>query len=818
MCGASGAPRSPGPSAPPRSGTLNAMPTRREGLLEELRARPSGLAWARRHTDLVDAAVRAACEEVGVAGPDANLAVVATGGYGRRELSPWSDVDVTVVPLDDAAPDLDAGVRALYRALNVAVGDELGLELGYAYRLASDAPGLDATTQTGLLDARLVAGSPRALAALEEALAASFAPAEFLLAKLDERAATLARHGDTPSVTEPNLKEGAGGLRALHFENWVRYALGERARAPDADFERVLLARNLLHLVAGRRHDVLTRARQGEIAAILGEGLELWTSATLRAMRGLDAASRRAAGRIARAEFPLGAGAVAQGGEARPIPGADAARCAVGLALAHRLGLGVSELPVAVAPTRDGPALLYAFSRGEGALRAFDRCGLLASLLPELDAVRDLVPGDGIHRYTVMEHSLRAVRVLDETTDAFLDELQSSLPDRGTLVLALLLHDVGKISPGRSHALYGAEIAAEVCERLGIPPEAAGTIVWLVREHLEMVRFLRLRDVGDPATVAEFVRLVGTRERLDALTLLTYADVNAVADGVWTPAQDAYLRELHARAADALAADAPPEPPDPAVVRRRVTRRLSSDAGSAGPNADPADLDAFVDSLPAHYLVSTPPDVIALHRGFVARAEGGEPTIELYPRPELGLTEFTVCALDRPNLLGDLLAAFYAYDLSVSGLRVLTTRGGMAGDPPVALDVFSVSHGGGSVPSATAASVAGAIGRLLRGELAAETLLRDRGKDPERRAAVLSWSLAPAGRPGDPAILEVRSPRGRGLPYRLARWIAAQGWSVTAARLGQWGGNVAAAFSIDRPAGLASEAVEAAVRSLREEG
>ena len=799
------------------------MPHRRAELLEELRRKPSGLAWARRHTDLVDAVVRAACEEVGVRGTEANLAVVATGGYGRRELSPWSDVDITVVPLDDAAAGLDAQVRALYRALNVAVGDGLGLELGYAFRLASDAPGLDATTQTGLLDARLVAGSPLALAALEEARVASFSPAEFLLAKLEERAAALARYGDTPSLAEPNLKEGAGGLRALHFENWVRYALGERARPPGAPFETVLTARNLLHLVAGRRQDVLTRGRQGEIAAMLdadprtdGEvDVDGWMGQVLAAMRSLDAASRKTETRIARAEFSLGPGAIAQAGEARPIPAADAARCAVGLSLAYRLGLEVSEIPVAVAPTKDGPAILYALSRGEGPLRAFDRCGLLAFLLPELDAVRDVVPGDGVHRYAVMEHSLRAVRALDEADDPFLLELQAGLPDRGTLVLALLLHDVGKVRRDRSHAGYGAELAEAACERLGIPPEAAATVVWLVREHLEMVRFLRLRDVADPATIADFVRFVGARERLDAITLLTFADVSAVAEGIWTPAQDATLRELYARAAEALEADEPIVVPDPAVVRRRVTRRL------AGSGTIPAELDAFVDSLPANYLISTPPEAIALHRGFVARAEAGEPTIELHPRPEVGLTEFTICARDRPGLLQDLLAAFYAFDLTVWGFRVLTTESAVVEHVPVALDLFSVSFGGTAVPSATASSVAGTLGRLLRGEIAADDLLRARGKDPERRATILSWSLVPAGRPGDPAVLEVRSPRGRGLPFRLAKWIAERGWSVTSARLGQWGGNVAAAFSVERERGgagsLGHAEVEDAVRSLGEE-
>lgn len=777
----------------------------RAELLTDLRQRPSGRAWAARHTDLVDAAVRAAAEALGLARSDANLAIVATGGYGRRELSPHSDVDLTVVPIDDAAPDLDAQVRDLYRRLNAAIVDDLGLELGYAYRLVSDAPGLDARTQTGLLDARLVAGNPLALARLTESLEANFSPGEFLLAKIAERAAAEARTHDTPAVTEPHLKEGAGGLRSLHAATWIGYGLGERPHRGGDAYETVLLARNLLHLVADRHQDVLSRARQGEVADLLREDPLVTMARLLAAMRELHGGYLRSLERIGRADFTLGSGALASGGEVRPIPGSDAARCAVGVALAHRLNLRVAEFPVPVAPTGDGPAILYALSHGEGALRDFDRCGLLAFLLPELEAVRDLIPADGIHRYTVWEHSLRAVRAMDAITDPMLLGIVQAIPERGVLVLALLLHDCGKIDLDGPHSEIGAELAEIACTRLGLPSEATATVVWLVREHLSMVRFLRLRDVAQPTTIAEFTALVGTRERLDLLTLLSYCDVTAVSPETWTPAQDAYLRELYLRTAEVLSDGLPAV--DPEIARRRVRRQI------ARADEDPAETAAFVDRLPAHYLVSTPSNLIALHREFVARATRGHPTVAVEPRPGLGASEFTICAADRPRLLQTLLAAFYAYDLGVPGYRIATTRD----EPAIALDVFTVTHGGHPVPEATAAAVSDALARLLRDELDADALLTSRGKDPNRRAKVLQWSFSP-GREGTPSILDVRSPRGRGLPYRLARWIAEQDWDVTSARLGQWGANVAAAFSIDRPENLDEAIVAEAVRRLGEDG
>ena len=178
-----------------------ALAKERNEHVESLAVRPVGLTWCIRHTEIADEVVRILHDDLEANTPDLPpLALIAVGGYGRRELSPHSDIDITVVPSDEASPILDAAIRVLFQDLHWAFCTALKLDVGYAYRLISDAPGLDAKTQTGLMDMRLVAGSLELNRDLENALAASFEIGEFLLSKITEREDMFHKHHDTPLV------------------------------------------------------------------------------------------------------------------------------------------------------------------------------------------------------------------------------------------------------------------------------------------------------------------------------------------------------------------------------------------------------------------------------------------------------------------------------------------------------------------------------------------------------------------------------------------------------------------------------------------
>ncbi|MCC7230010.1 MAG: HD domain-containing protein [Fimbriimonadaceae bacterium] len=770
---------------------------RRKEQILRLLAEPDGLTWCHEHTNLVDEAILAIFHHLQSPHPAlAGVDIVATGGYGRCELAPYSDVDLTLIPPDESSPELDRAIRAFFQELHRSIGTVLGLGIGYAYRLISDAPGLDAKSRTGLVDARLLAGQGRQFMALNEQLDATMAAGEFILAKIKEREAAFARTHETPLVVEPHLKEGAGGLRCFHCANWIRQAIGEREAKPTRAFEHIIRTRNILHAIAGKPQDLLTRSRQEELFRRTGRDPDAGMSDITLAACDLHRNYQHATEQLQDSRFSLSRSVLYTRGEARILDESDAGESAVGIAMATALGLRVSDLQPSPGGKTSGAAAAYAVSTGEATLRNLDKAGLLEHLLPELTRCRTLMPRDNVHRYTVFEHTLQVVRWLDHIPPAsFLADIRDGIHDLEPLYLAALVHDIGKFDESRPHSETGSEMAAKICERWHLSQDAAEIVRWLVAEHLTMMRFIRLRDLQNPETIREFTNIARDRTHLDLLTLLTWADVNAVAPGAWTSAQESFLQDLHRRTSEAMEAENP-VPFDAAQHRQRLMRQLREEVPEA-------DLGRFVESLPPYYLASTPPNLVKLHYQLVKKAQNGESTVEAFTQNEINATDITVCTRDAKGLLSRLLGIFYAFDLSVSGIRACTTET----DDPVALDTFTVSYGGRPVPNATRASISSAILAVLKGERLTADIMRERGKDPDRDQEDFSYTFIP----GTPAVLEVRAPRGRGMPYRFSRLIAAQGWNTFAARVGQWADSAAATFYIGSGDGerLTKEAVEA---------
>ncbi|MER3467012.1 MAG: hypothetical protein C4340_08090, partial [Armatimonadota bacterium] len=687
------------------------------------------------------------------------------GGYGRREVAPYSDLDLTFLPEGELTADAEECVRRMFH-LMIQLFGELKWPVGYAFRLPSDCPALDQATRTGLLDARLVSGRREALDAFNKVFRRTFPVAEFLISKREERQSNRARWHETPRVVEFHLRDGAGGLRDVHTGRWIAQALNRRSiPLPEDAYETLLTVRNVLHSVTERKEDRLLRTRIESVARQLGVDVQDLAERVIRAGEQCDHVWRSAERLIQTSMFVLSSGGVyAERGVCKVGRASDLTSAVIGVCRASRLGLRIERVR---SPKQlgDTARINEHLTSGEGALRALDDSGLLDAVLPELTPCRYLLSRDSVHRYTVGEHTLKVVRFLDESrTLPEFAAVWSEVTNHRPLYLAAILHDLGKVNPKRRHAAVGAEIAEAVCDRLGVTGDEKRTVKWLVREHLLLADVARTHDLADPRTASQVALAAERPDRLAMLYLLTYADTSAVNEELWTGPMAASAQELYERARSALETPQPVEI-DPALFRRQALKRLAeTEEGGAR-------LARFLDLMPTHYLLATSQSQFPLHADYVDRAREGETTVTFHHDHESKTTDVTVCMRDlpKPGLLSRLLAVFYALDINLHAVRAASTQE----EHPIALDVLTVSFRDGPLPAGLCSVVAKEIRSRVRNRKDVDALLRRHGKDPEREQEVYRYRF----HRGAPAVLEIETRLGRGMPYRVARMLASLHWN-----------------------------------------
>lgn len=747
----------------------------REQLLVHAAARDYHL----QQTAFVDGLIRDAIAAVG----SQSFAVLATGGYGRSELAPYSDADLVVVPSPDQAEESDAAIKAFDRLLVDRFARPLSIPFVVRYLPLEDLPGLDQNSRTSLIDARPIAGPTALSQALLDDLWNTTSTGEFLQEKLAERRSERQLHGETWAVTEPNLKHGSGGLRDLHAADWIRWTIGLRRIDRPAGYDVLLQTRSMLHAVSGKLDDRLTRSKQEAIKNRFHIDPESWIANLWQAMEEADACFMAAERDVRESRFVVSPGVIAIRGEARILATADLGQAAMGCELADEVGLEVHPTDLHLPLTR--PALAFdAIARRGRSARVLDYAGLLTNLLPELAECRYLVSRDSVHQYSVFEHSLRTMELIDAPAPGFIEEARSLLSDLRPVRFAALVHDIGKANRDVSHAEAGETIVrALLRNRFELDSDQIETVAWLVREHLTYSKFIRLRDVYSAEVVEEFVQVVGTRERLAQLALLTWADISAVSDQAWTPAQEALMDVLYRAASDRF---------DPILAASRSARRKPV-------QVDEGELAAFYDRLPAAYTVRNLPDQAAVHLALAKLASAGESSVQIERKPELGWSEMLVITPDRPGLLSAILGVIYAHGYGLINLRAATT----VEAHPIAIDEITVTHQHRApIPEELKEGLRKDMLAAFENTQVIDDLLRRKGKDPLQRQQILSWRY----HHGDHPRIELRAPRGKGLAYRVARMLSAEGIGIQSAHVGLYAGAGAASFTLTE--GATREALE----------
>jgi [protein-PII] uridylyltransferase len=803
----------------------------RQALRESYLRRPNPRALLTQHSQLIDRTVRKVWNEIAAV---RDAALVATGGYGRGELYPSSDIDLLVLLAKDPS-------EAERETLERLIGRfwDIGLEIGHSVRTVEgciEAAASDITVRTTLLEARFLAGSRSLYRELTRRVQSSVDAAAFFKAKKLEQEQRHAKHQDSPYSLEPNLKEAPGGLRDLHVIQWIARASGAGNRWNDLVAQRLIErgeARQLarleahlqdlrirLHYLAGRREDRIVFDLQTALAAQLGHK-------DTPSRRGSEAMMQRYY-QTAKVVTQLNT-ILLQNLEASLAPRPDTpprslnerfevrsellhirqentfARQPTAILECFLLMMQHPELRGMTARTlralwrarllvhgkfrKDETAkllFLHILQQPRGIVHEFRRMnqyGILGRYLPEFGRIVGQMQHDLFHVYTVDQHILMVLRNLRRFTMPefahefpLASELMSGFERRWLLYVAALYHDIAK-GRGGDHSTLGMADARKFARSHGLSKEDRELVEFLVERHLAMSHVAQKQDVHDPDVIRAFADLVGTERRLVALYLFTVADVRGTSPKVWNAWKGKLLEDLFR-----------------ATLRSLTGAPMARDAALAEKQAEAARLlrlyalsDGVKDKLwasldTAYFLRHDAQEIAWQTRNLHYRVDTDKPVVKARLAPFGEGLQVMIYTRDREALFARICGYFERAGFNIAEAKVHTTRNGYA------LDTFVVMGQGRDAHYQNRIAV---IEAELPAELQAEGPLGPpRGGRLSRRVRHFPISPAVDIRPDERGAyhsLSIVASDRPGLLYAVARILARYHINLQTARINTLG-------------------------------
>jgi [protein-PII] uridylyltransferase len=638
------------------------------------------------------------------------VAVVAIGGYGRRQLFLHSDIDLLVLFGGHLGSAEEDALRAILHPLW-----DLGLVVGHQVREIEEFGKLEVDNPEflmALVDARLVAGDRGLYDRFESAFHHAGTHAHVvgaLNALIDERYALF---NATLYQLEPDVKESPGALRDLTATRWIgaltdpsllRRGVEEPSKIEEAE-DFLLRVRSILHLEGKRNQNQLTHQLQEKAADILGypgafpqQRVERLMSDYFRHAR---VVTRSLAWMRKTAPTPAGLNLGRTNDGIRFIDMRQAAvqpatwLAAFQAAIDNNCPVSDSALSLIrqyaerfrvedFFPTPTHRAGLLHFLTPAAGLYArlseMHDCGLLGRMFPPFQAITYRVVRDFFHKYTVDEHTLLTIRNLERlTTHAPPDRQRFSsllrdLQQPELLVLSLLLHDVGKWRDD-DHHVESVRMAREMFRRIGLTQEERDTVEFLIANHLAMSQVAFRRDTEDPEIVKKFAELFGVEERLKMLCLMTLADVEAVSTETLTPWRAELLWRLYVDTYNQLTMGYGDErieanqPGHAELLANRPSDLSDSDIGN------------FLEGFPRRYLRLFDSEAIYRHVRLARDIHPDE--VHLWMERKGEAWELTVVTLDKPFLFSNISGVLSSFGMDILRGHAMTSPNGLV------LDVF----------------------------------------------------------------------------------------------------------------------------------
>jgi [protein-PII] uridylyltransferase len=747
----------------------------------------------------VDRVVAEAAAELLFPAVPEGLALLAAGGYGRRQQFPFSDVDLMLLCRNDDVPRVS---RPAISAFLQRLWDS-GLRVSQSVHTPEECLEVhDQNTELNisLLDQRFLAGDRGLFGALSKKFP------RFVQSNRDALMRNLvrltherhAKYIDTFYHLEPNVKETPGGLRDYQFIRWMeqlRDADSNRVTAPvesmelQQAFRFLARLRCFLHLQASRDQNVLTFDAQdaladtgegGDVAAWMREYYRHARTVNRAALRSLEAWEMQSSAlfaqfvgwrsRLSNADFGVHRERV-HFRVPRQLEN-DPGLLLKLFEFIARHGIRPSSEAMNQIEARLGrlreyfeeprnlwPALnqILSLSHAPLAVRSMHESGVLFALFPGLEPIECLVVRDFYHRYTVDEHTLVAIQNACSAPEGY-GEILQELPHKGLLLFALLFHDAGKaVSDAASgyegHVEASLVVADAAMRQIQMPAPDRETVSFLIGSHLELSSAMRSRDLADPKAIHDVAQVVGTEERLKALTLLTYADMSAVNPGAMTPWRSAQLWRLYL------------------TVYRELTRELAEERI---PESAPGPAAELLEGLPKRYLRNHSEAEIAEH---VALEERSRPRgVAVDVKPLESAWRLTVITGDRPGLFALMAGTLAGFGMNILRAEAFSNRRGQVLDTFVFADPTRTLELNPSEVDRLRATAE----RVVVGKLDVRELLRNRPKPkpPSRKVRVPATIRFDDQASASATLVEIVAEDRPGLLYDLASAISSSGGNI----------------------------------------
>ena len=670
------------------------------------------------------------------------FALVAVGGYGRKELCVYSDIDILVL----FSKKIPSNAKQLTGELFYPLWD-LGFELGYGVRTIKDCVKLghsDYEVLTSLMDARFLCGDSLLYLNMVENLQKKVIEKDslkFIRWLQDRNTVRMINFGDASHQLEPNLKDGIGGLRDYHHILWMAKSLYDIRSARDLEYlgklsyqeyhelkrevHFICHVRNHLHQISKRKNDRLNFIYQEEIAKRLGYKKVAKTAAVEHFLEDLHTSMENI--KILHRSFLYGHAVK------RPVKkvNVDLQDIKQGLHLhqdeiAYNSATAILADPTilmrifevsakyGISLTMDARRLTkeflslidVEFRSSETIFRSFlnilssryavetlDQMfdtGFLDTFIPEFGDVRGRVQFDAYHIYPVGRHILEAVSFIKNITkekNLLLADTYADLKEKEHLLLATFLHDIGKT--GKGHSKRGVRIAKGLLERVNYPEDLTKEILFLIENHLFLAETATRRDLNDEKIIIQSARTIGTVERLKALYVLTWADSKATGPRVWNDwtsnlVQELFFKVLHILERGELAT---PDTSLKIVKLKRQLKKLTSESI----NRDT--FEKYFEVMSPRYKLNTPAAEVVHHIEMVeglknhSSKDNGNPFIFEFKEDTIGgYWEVSFVAKDRPGLFSDIAGVMALNNINILNANIYTWRNGTA------VDIFSVTN------------------------------------------------------------------------------------------------------------------------------